>query len=250
MTFKKTFMKCIAICTTVILVITVCGCDDLGEYTDTDEYYASFGDVVLIDGNSRAEEDYSVEKYFYNKESREDFLEGEEGVYSGIDLGEYVYVAIPFNNDIEMDTIAMFLRSESDVAVYMNIFLTDYIPDEWKGIADLETDEKDEEDEEEPKEYDDPNPETRIGETIAHLKEGEWGSFLVDDFIVNGKSEKSIRINDGQYILIQIRNNSGVRIFDEVKQAYVDPQTGIELPTAKITMTNLLIRALEIEEDT
>ena len=56
----------------------------------------------------------------------------------------------------------------------------------------------------------------------------------------------SIEIQKGQYILLQIRNNSGVRIFDEEKQAFVDPQTGLELSRVQLTMTNLLIRALNV----
>ena len=82
---------------------------------------------------------------------------------------------------------------------------------------------------------------------MVHLKDGNWNSFVLDDFSVNGATQKSVEIKDGQYILIQIRNNSGVRIFNDEKQIYVDPQTGSELQRAEITMTNLLIRALKIE---
>ena len=70
---------------------------------------------------------------------------------------------------------------------------------------------------------------------------------MLDSFRVNGITEKSIEIKDGQYILLQIRNNSGVRVFDEEKQVFVDHQTGLELQKAEITMTNLLIRALDIK---
>jgi hypothetical protein len=38
-----------------------------------------------------------------------------------------------------------------------------------------------------------------------------------------------------------------VRVFDEEKRTFVDPQTGLELQKAEITMTNLLIRALDIK---
>ena len=95
--------------------------------------------------------------------------------------------------------------------------------------------------------YDDPDPETRIGEMTVHLKNGKWGSFALDTFRVNGTTRKSVEIKDGQYILLQIRNNSGVRSFDEEKQVFIDTQTGLELQKAEITMTNLLIRALDIK---
>ena len=91
--------------------------------------------------------------------------------------------------------------------------------------------------------------ETRIGEMTVHLKNGKWGSFVLDTFRVNGTTRKSIEIKDGQYILLQIRNNSGVRVFNEEKQSFVDPQTGLELQKAEITMTNLLIRALNINNE-
>jgi hypothetical protein len=66
---------------------------------------------------------------------------------------------------------------------------------------------------------------------------------------VGETSQKSIEIKDGQYILLQIRNNSGVRVFDEVKGIFVDPQTMLEIKKAEITMTNLLIRALDIKNE-
>ena len=98
--------------------------------------------------------------------------------------------------------------------------------------------------------YDDPDPETRIGEISVHLKREKWGSILLDNFRVNGIMQKSVQIKNGQYILLQIRNNSGVRILDEEKQVFVDPQTGLELQKAEITVTNLLIRALNIKNAT
>ena len=245
MRFKSIVSAFVVLCITATLWVALCGCDDLGAYDDTDEYYASFDDIVLISGTSREEDEYSVEKYFYNKESREDFLAGEDGAYKGVKYSDYVYMAIPFESNIDMDTLALYIRSETDVSVFINVFLTDKIPSNWKAIADNEgsgtpTDNGKEV-------YDDPAPETRIGEAAVHLKGGKWGSFVVDEFEVNGSSQRSIQINDGQYVLLQIRNNSGVRSFDQEKQTYVDPQTGLELQSAQITMTNLLIRALNVE---
>lgn len=251
MTFKSIVNAFCVLCITAILVIAVTGCEDLGAYGDTEEYYSSFGDVVLIDGTTRSEESYSVEKYFYNKESREDFLEGADGAYKGVEHSDYVYVAIPFESNIDMDTIALYIQSQSDVTVYINVFVTDKIPSEWKAISDNNNDNSakpfdKEADGNAEKVYDDPNPDTRIGEVVVHLKNGKWNSFVLDVFNVDGKTQKSIHINEGQYILLQIRNNSGVRTFDEEKQIYVDPQTGLDLDKAQITMTNLMIRAIEV----
>ena len=257
MIFKKIVKASIALCITAILVIAVSGCDDLGAYGDTNEYYSSFGDIVLIGGTSREKKSYSVEDYFYNEDSRRDFLSGDDGTYKGIERSDYVYMAIPFENDIKMDSFALYMQSENNVSVYLNFFVTDTVPSDWKSLADLESENDDAENEEteteggdetekEEKVYDDPDPQTRIGDTAVHLQNGKWNSFVLETFIVDGKAQNSIEIKDGEYLLIQIRNNSGVRIFDEEEQIYVDPQMEIELQKAEITMTNLLIRALEI----
>ena len=265
MVSKSTLRAFCALCITAILAIAVCGCDDLGEYDDVDEYYSSFGDIVLVGATSGDDKDYSVEDYFYNTESREEFLEGEDGAYKGVPHSDYVYVAIPFESDINMDSLALFMQSRNDVAVYIYFYVIS--EDDWDAILDgeygseevegengSETTEgepdsgtADGEGESEPQEpvYDAPYADTRIGEAVVHLKAGQWGSFVLDSFKVDGAAQKSIQINDGQYIVLQIRNNCGARVLDEKTQTYIDSQIGIELNKAEITVTNLLIRALE-----
>ena len=307
MKFKRIFISCTAICIAAILAIALCGCEDLGEYGDVEEYYSTLGDVIMIDGVTGEQKKYSVEDYFYNKESQENFLEGEDGSYSGVNYEEYVYVAIPFENGIEMDTIAMYLKSQSDVTVYINVYITREIPSNFKGFEDIgkeyeteivyktdddqpaeadneavepddqpiveqtgndrETAEQTENDRETAEqtgndvetdtvheevteiikiEYDDPDPATRIGEIRVDLDAGDWTSFTLSSFDLFGTKRNSVKINSGQYILLQIRNNSGVRVYDEEKKLYVDPQTNLELKRAEITMTNLMVRALNV----
>lgn len=257
MRFKSISKAFVALCMAAIILIAACGCEDLGAYENTEEYYSSFGDIVLIDGTTKNKTEYSVETYFYNKESREDFLKGEDGAYKGVEYAEYVYVAIPFESSIDMDTLALFIQSKADVTVYISVFISDKIPTNWKAVADnvinqdgsniVLAEGAENESQNTEKVYDDPDSETRIGEVSVHLKNGKWNSFVLDVFKIGGKTQNSIQINDGQYILLQIRNNSGVRVFNEEKQAYVDAITGIELPSAEITMTNLLIRALDVK---
>ena len=257
MTFKRIVKASVALCMAAILVIAACGCEDLGAYENTEEYYSSFGDIVLIDGTTKNKKEYSVEKYFYNKESREDFLRGEDGAYKGVEHSDYVYLAIPFESNIDMDTLALFIQSKNNVTVYISVFVSDKIPTNFKAIAELSThsdssgnslgEQTGDETQNTETVYDDPDPETRIGEVTVHLKNGKWNSFVLDTFNINGQTQKSIQIKDGQYILLQIRNNSGVRVFNEEKQTYVDQLTGLELPKAELTMTNLLIRALDVK---
>ena len=257
MRFKSISKAFVALCMAAIILIAACGCEDLGAYENTEEYYSSFGDIVLIDGTTKNKTEYSVETYFYNKESREDFLRGEDGAYKGVEYAEYVYMAIPFESSIDMDTLALFIQSKADVTVYISVFISDKIPTNWKAVADNQMNQDgseivlaegaENESQNTEKVYDDPDPQTSIGEVAVHLKNGKWNSFVLDVFKMDGKTQKSIQINDGQYILLQIRNNSGVRVFNEEKKANVDQLTGIELPSAEITMTNLLIRALDVK---
>ena len=257
MRFKSISKAFVALCMAAIILIAACGCEDLGAYENTEEYYSSFGDIVLIDGTTKNKTEYSVETYFYNKESREDFLRGEDGAYKGVEYAEYVYMAIPFESSIDMDTLALFIQSKADVTVYISVFISDKIPTNWKAVADNQMNQDgseivlaegaENESQNTEKVYDDPDPQTSIGEVAVHLKNGKWNSFVLDVFKMDGKTQKSIQINDGQCILLQIRNNSGVRVFNEEKKAYVDQLTGIELPSAEITMTNLLIRALDVK---
>ena len=282
MTFRKAVSFCLALCIMATLGVAICGCDDLGAFEDTEEYYASFGDIVLLNEDSK--EEYDIEEYFYNKESRNNFLKGDDGVYKGVDFDRYVYMAVPFEKNINMDSFALYLQAKDDVTVYINVYVTDKIPSNWKTIednvtetetetetetdveTDVETDldteteteteteietetetetERETETENTEAVYDDPDSDKRVGELTVHLKSGKWNSFILDTFRVDGEVQKSIEINKGQYVLLQIINNSGLRVFSEEKQAYVDPQTGNELDGAELTMTNLLIRALD-----
>ena len=238
MTFKKIVSACFTFCLMATLAVAMSGCEDLGAFENTNEYYRSFGNVVLISGTTGEEEPYSVGTYFYNENSREDFLEGDDRVpYS-----DYMYMAIPFNSSIDMDTFALYLRSESDVTVYINAYVISKL--EWEAIrgSDADSEESTGDSESGEKVYD--NPDAKIGEATVHLKNGKWNSFALDAFQTSGGLQKSIQIESGQYVLLQFRNNC----VGENQQAYVDPDTGFELPKANMTMTNLLIRALNVTE--
>ena len=119
--FKRKIVACVAICITAILGIAVCGCDDLGAYEDTKEYYDSLWNIVFLGGAAGNGKSYPVEDYFYNDQSREDFLVDEDGKYTGVVQSDYVYVAIPFDKDIQMDSLAMYVQAKNDGMVYMNV---------------------------------------------------------------------------------------------------------------------------------
>lgn len=259
MTFKRKVIACVAFCIMAIFMIAICGCDDLGAYESTEEYYASFGEITLLGGDAGSGKKYSVKDYFYNKESREDFLTGNDGKYNGITHSDYVYMAIPLNDNLNMDSLAMYLQSKNDITLYINVYVTNKIPTNWKKIEEADASNLSAEAFEyklnsttpyagEGEGYDDPDYRTRIGEATIYLKGGKWNSFTLDSFKINDTYEKSIQLEKNQYILLQIRNNSGVRDLDKETGLLVDPQTGLVLEKAEITMTNLLIRAIDKAE--
>ena len=239
MTFNKIVSTLLVFCLMATLAVAMSGCEDLGAFENTNEYYSSFGNIVLISGTTKEEKEYSVNKYFYNADTREDFLKGEDMVaYS-----DYMYMAIPFNSNIDMDTLALYLQSKNDVTVYINAYVIN--KSEWDAIRDNDDDSEEStgDSENDEKVYDDPD--TKIGEVAVHLKNGKWNSFALDIFMTKVGAQNSIQIKSGQYVLLQFKNNC----VDENKRANVDPDIGLELPKAEITMTNLLIRALDVKED-
>lgn len=238
MTFKKIVSTCLALLLMATATVAMSGCDDLGDFEDTNEYYDSFGSIALISGAKWEEKEFSVDEYFYNEDSRENFLEGKERVpYS-----DYAYMAIPFNSDIDMDTLALYLQSQNDVTVYINAYVIN--KSEWDSIRDIDDDSEESEGDSENNGNVYDNHDTKIGEVSVHLKNGKWSSFALDVFRTNAGSQKSIQIKSGQYVLLQFKNNCVVGS----EQADVDPDTALELPKAEITMTNLLIRALEVKD--
>ena len=275
MTSKSILKAFVALCITATLVVAMCGCDDLGVYDSTEEYYSSFGDIVLVSASSADVKECPVEDYFYNEESRENFLVDENGEYHGVDYSDYVYMAIPFDSTITMDSLALYLRSGSDVALCIDVYAAD--KDDWEiildkfikseesedgsdegsdGITDEESDDMPVEGAEavsdgesetntEEKEYVFEDLVTKIGEVSLYLKKDKWDSFVLDIFDDVDGAQNSIEINSDQCVLLRFRNN--LRGLDGDKQESADQQTALELQPAEITMTNLLIRALDLE---
>ena len=246
MTFKRLVSSLIVLCITVTVAVTVCGCDDLGVYADTAEYYDSFGQIVLVNSNAPKGNStpYSVSECFYNEDSRENFLENrQEDLVPSL---AYVYMAIPIKSDMEMDDLALYMRGEKNQSVYLNVYITDKIPSNWRAIGDPETQtlEKDGQVVEEKIKYDDPDPDTSIADAVVHLKASVWSSFLIESFEVNKAVSSTLAVEDGQYLLIQFRNNSGVPLDSEEDEAVTVVESEGEIEPAYFTMTNLLVRAM------
>ena len=46
--YKKLIKSILTLTLAVVLTTALVGCDDLGEYESVDEYYSSYGDIVMI----------------------------------------------------------------------------------------------------------------------------------------------------------------------------------------------------------
>ena len=250
MRFKSLIRAFLAICITAILAIAVCGCEDLGVYEDTQEYYDSFGEVVLISGSTGEKSEYSVAESFYNEQSRENFLSGDENADKRVAHSDYAYMAIPVKNSIDMDSFALYAQSLNNAIVYINVYIID--DNEWKSIIDqMKKTEDSEATEETTDDSENEYPVTdsldKVGTVSVNLQNEKWGSFVLDYFEVDSLLQKSIQINceNGvKYILLEIKNNC---IFGEGDQPYVDPNTSLELEKVEISFTNLLVRALDVK---
>lgn len=253
MTSKKRLCSLLSLCLSLLAVISLCGCEDLGAFEDVERYYASFGDIRLTGGTREGEAyptaTYSVEAYFYNTDSREDFLEGEDG-YAGVPEGDYVYMAIPLEAQLCVDSLALYLKSPRSTTLCLSVFLVDELPEKIRGIGDPATElvEKDGVTEEQPIAYDDPPLSESLSNHTLSLQAGEWEAFLIDSFLEGGSVKKQFNASAGQYILILFRNNSDAFSHIDATGARFDPVTGAELFRESFTMTNLLVRAIDPTE--
>lgn len=224
----------------------------MGAFEDLAHYYASIGDITLIsDPKNSGGDSYSVEEYFYNKNSQDEFLVNEQGEYTGVEAKEYIYMAIPISEDIIMDDISLYMCSDSDCSVYISCYIVDELPNKIRGMGApiSQTVENNGEQIEETITYDDPIPLNSVFNTVLHLKAGEWDSFTGSRFeLTKGVYSKNCELPSGKIFLIQFRNNSGIESLVENTESKIDSLTGVEVKKASFTMTNLMIRAVETVE--
>ena len=122
MRIKIFLKKLVSISVAAILAAALVGCFDLGDFSDEADYYAAFGDVRLVYQNPNTKEkdvekeDYSIQDYFYNKNTGEDFAYGDpkdEDPDEGKDIPQlsYVYMAIPVQRDMRVDSVALYFNA-------------------------------------------------------------------------------------------------------------------------------------------
>lgn len=244
MHIKIFLKKLISIGVAVVSAVTLAGCFDLGDFEDEEEYYDSFGDVRLVYQNPTAlekdieSEDYSVKDYFYNKNTGEKFAYGDpkdEESDEGKDIPQlaYVYMAIPVEKDLSVDSVALYCNALQTCSMEVFFYLVDDLPDggDFTNIwllGEPEYEQKSNENGEaidEKIDYSDPSDSLLVAKTTMQVKEGKWASLIVNDW----NQEDVLEIKDGQYLLLRFVNNSGVNTTENLPVAF--------------RVTNLLVRA-------
>jgi hypothetical protein len=236
--------KLLSIGVAVIFAVALVGCFDLGDFSDESAYYESFGDVRLVYQNPNSDKkdikskDYSIEDYFYNKNTGENFTYGDpndEESDEGKDIPQlsYVYMAIPIEQDLSLESLALYFNAIQTCSLEVFFYVVDDLPNggDFKNIrllGDPEYQPKTGENGEtiyEKIEYSDPSDDLMVAKVTMQVKTGKWDSLIVNKW----NSVNSLEIKDGQYLLLRFVNNSGAN-------------TG-EKPSVAFRVTNLLIRA-------
>ena len=243
--------KLVSIGVAAVLAATAVGCFDLGEFSDEEAYYDAFGDVQLVYQNPSAaekdveSEDYSIKDYFYNKNTGEDFTYGDpkdEEPDEGKDIPQlpYVYMVIPVEQDMKVESLALYFNALETCALDISFYVVDELPDggdftnvrifgepEYRQIFDDDGNPLYENNEPlyEKIEYSDPDDSLLVGKTNIHLKEGDWVACVME----NWSSGDVVEIKESQYLLLRFVNNCAADT-DTISVAF--------------RVTNLLIRTV------
>ena len=242
MRIKIFLKKLISLCVAVFISATCVGCFDLGDFKNEAEYYDSFGDVGLVyqdpdtDEKSVEEDEYSIQDYFYNKNTGKSFSYGDpedEEPDEGKDIPQlpYAYMSIPVERDLKMESLGLYFNTTQTCTFEVVLYLVDDLPDFsniWLlGEPEYQQKEDDKGEMVNQKiEYSDPDDSKIVARASVQAKAGEWVSILVKDW----NSGKRLEIKESQYLLLRFANNCGI---STQKDSLVSFRT-----------TNLLLRAI------
>lgn len=224
------------ISTLSLIPFLLSGCGpDLGVYSKEgetlDEYYDSFGDMkCLFDGGDHS---YDVEDSLYNEKTINEFTWEDED--DAVEEEEYLYLIIPFNEELNIEAIVLFAYSEENIDVEINCFYfasESSTPQKIKYLSSPDTETKD--DQEVEIVYDDPPKEASLVTVETSFVKEEWNNFVLGGFRHDFFADNYLHTNDGGLLYIRIENNSG---FNR------DTMTSV-----KFKFINLMVRAVEEEE--
>ena len=252
MHIKIFLKKLVSISVAACLAAALAGCFDLGDFDDETAYYAAFGDVGLVFQNPENKEkdveieEYSIKDYFYNKNTGNDYTYGDpsdEEPDEGKDIPQlpYVYMAIPLEKDLKVDSLALYFNGTQTCSLDVYVYVVKDLPDggdfstirlwgepEYKPKLDGDKPMYDEDGKpiQELIEYSDPDNGLITAKARVDLKEKEWVSLVVDTW----EDGDVVEVKESQYILLRFINNSGLN--------------NGEQPSVSFRVTNLLVRAI------
>ena len=232
-TKKLSYLFSIVLILALLVFSTGCA-TDLGTFSednDYEEYYDSFDDVVgLFDGGDLS---YDIKDSLFNEKTVTD-MEWKKEEYE-VATKEYVYIILPFEKEMVLDSVALFIKATQDCELYLSAFYFQNdaaAPQKIKYLSspDTETVIIDGQPVEVEIVYDDPPVVDRISNATVSLAANEWNSFIMDEFRQQGYTDSNLHTGDNGLLYIRIENNSGHNVST--------------LPSCPITFINLLVRKL------
>ena len=191
--------------------LSLCGCGvDLGVFENEDGYqslYESFGEVEsLYDGGKHT---YKIEDSLFNNETVDEFK-------CEVDEEQYLYIILPFEKQLQIESIVLFFYSEETVNFDISTFYfqgEDLAPKKIKYLSSPETEPEYDDDDnyigEKPIIYDDPGKEESMTYSTMSLIREEWDSIVFGEFKQAGYSDGLLHTGEDALLYIRIENNSG-----------------------------------------
>lgn len=214
MAVKKTLSQ-LALSLLLSGTLSACGVD-LGTFekgnNDYSDYYSSIGDVKgLYDGGDAS---YDLKKSLFNETTMKEFKWSDAS--DEVKQQEYLYLIIPFEKDLKIETFAFYVYSPFNCNIEMSVyyFKNDSLtPKKIKYLTSPETEPIYNDDGEvigeKPIEYDDRSlGETLVSGTLKVFSD-QWVSIGFGGFNQYGYDDGCLHVEDGGLLYVRIENNSG-----------------------------------------
>ena len=196
-----------------LLSLTLSGCYDLGDATETDEEYCDLYPEIKVIYGSDDSDSYDMED-FYNEEAVNDF----ESPMDEDDRKYYSYLTIKVAKDISVGSIAVHFESTEEETLSVSYFVLDEsaLPSKIytgkTGTYKLS-------------ESDEPDPANALGHSSCTLKgvADKWQAAMLSAWIDGETTSKRHDVSEGQYIVLRIDNNCydrALAAFEEAEEAW------------------------------
>lgn len=199
---KRVFFLIICI---TLLSLTLTGCYDLGDATETDEEYCELYPEIKVIYGSDDVDSYEMED-FYNKEAVNDF----ESPMDEDERKEYSYLMIEVAKDISVGSIAVHFESTKEETLSVSYFVLDdgALPSKlYTGAGGKYK----------LSESDEPDTADAIGHSSCKLAgvAGKWQAAMLTQWKEGESTSKRHDVREGQYIVLRLNNNC----YDPAKSA-------------------------------